>query len=134
MNGVPDFKVIDPEAVIRCIYDRLCGLCGHRIMGRLHFIGGEASMRSKLFNDPAMHKACALYAYEVCPFLNGSLTLMKPENRTEILVSNITSPIRPKRYGLYKTRSCWLGNYEGEKVIVAEPGGSIRWLNNEKVT
>jgi hypothetical protein len=27
-GGEPDFAVLDPERVARCVRDRLCGICG----------------------------------------------------------------------------------------------------------
>lgn len=125
---IPDFKVTSFEAVVECVLEGLCGLCGHKNLGRLAFIGGEASMQSHLFTDPPMHRDCALYAYKACPFLNGTITRMAEETREHIHVNSLASTVRPAKYGLYITRSCWLGTFEGERVIMAASGGKVRWL------
>ncbi len=71
-NGIPDFKVIDPYKIEECILDGLCAICGQKLgAGWIAFIGGERSMQSRCFTDPAMHEPCARYSAVTCPYLKN---------------------------------------------------------------
>lgn len=71
-DGVPDFKVTNHQHWQRCVNEKLCGVCGQPMTGTMFFIGGDRSLVSRTFFDPAMHEDCARYAFAVCPFLIGS--------------------------------------------------------------
>lgn len=68
-EGKPDFRVIDTEKVGLVARLRLCALCGVALGRHLAFIGGPVSFRTRLFTDMPMHKECAHYAVQVCPWL-----------------------------------------------------------------
>jgi hypothetical protein len=72
-EGVPDFKVLDLAKVAVCLQNHLCGTCGRKLGVYCYFIGGPASRQNRLFTDPPMHRACAQFSTQVCPFLNGSV-------------------------------------------------------------
>jgi len=56
--------------VRRCAEQRLCGICGKRIVGApMAFIGPDDGRRC--FADAWMHEACARLALVQCPFLKG---------------------------------------------------------------
>lgn len=42
---------------------------GHELGSYIFFIGGEKSATSRCFTDPGMHRDCAEYSIEVCPYL-----------------------------------------------------------------
>jgi len=69
INGRPDFKVLNPERVARCIRNRLCGLCGQGLGREVTFVGGPKSARGRIYTDPAVHEDCAVYAAQACPHL-----------------------------------------------------------------
>jgi hypothetical protein len=128
-DGVPDFKVVDPAAVERCIHERLCGVCGTVIGARVTFVGGPASIANRLFTDPGMHRACAEYAMSVCPFLNGDIRQMATahKNAAEITTNEAVSPVRPTTFGYLETANYVLATYDGEVYIHPSPG-TIRWV------
>lgn len=127
-DGVPDFKVVDPIRVAQCVTKRLCGLCGLRIAGGMYFIGGPRSLVSRFFTDPAMHRACAMHAYSLCPFLNGTLSTMRENTRDDIITNQLVSTERPERFGLYRTNYCQFVELMGGEVVIEADYGSIIWL------
>ncbi len=40
-DGVPDFRAVDPEKVIKCVEEKLCAICGRRL--------GENPVRPRRF-------------------------------------------------------------------------------------
>lgn len=101
-NGKPDFKVTDHAQWQRCITEKLCGVCGQPMVGTMFFIGGENSLASGMFFDPAMHEECARYSFAVCPFLIGNrdyapTPTVAPEGVAALTVYPWND--RPKRMG-----------------------------------
>lgn len=114
-----DFRVTDPTRRTECIYKRLCGICGEPLGYWLYLIGGEQTIKHRLFSDPPMHEECARFSMLACPFLNNpgykvSDVLPKMPTMTDAL--QIAE--RPKRMGLYITRS-----YDAAQVKMGD--GSI---------
>lgn len=68
-EGRPDFRVTSAERWVIAARQRVCTQCGEPLGRHLAFIGGPLSYESRLFTDLAMHKDCAQYAVQVCPFL-----------------------------------------------------------------
>lgn len=65
-----DFKQMHPGHVRKCAEQRLCGICGKRIVGSpIAFVGPDDDRRC--FADPWMHLDCARLAMQQCPFLGA---------------------------------------------------------------
>ena len=127
-DGVPDFKITDPQKVRECLDGRLCGLCGTVMGKKVVFIGGDLSLTNGLFTDPPMHEVCARYAYAVCPFLNGSVIQMAPNPKNAPNdVDQHVSPHRPDAFGLLFAQKYGLAKVMGSVYIRAEDG-RIEWL------
>lgn len=69
VDGRPDFRVTNAERWVVAAKHRLCTQCGEPLGRHLAFIGGPLSFVSRLFTDLAIHKDCAQYAVQACPFL-----------------------------------------------------------------
>lgn len=69
VTGQPDYRVLDLQRQIQCITSKLCGICGDKLGKFKAFIGGPKSGQTRIFSDPAMHRDCAEYASQVCPFI-----------------------------------------------------------------
>lgn len=65
----PDFTAIYGPAVMRCVRQRLCGICGKDLGYWAAFVGGPGSAASRLYSDPPFHPGCARYALTVCPHI-----------------------------------------------------------------
>jgi len=53
IDGKPDFRVIDPEKVARCVNEKLCAICGVRLGEFSFFIGGDLCQANHLTIDGA---------------------------------------------------------------------------------
>lgn len=69
VNGQPDFRVIDPEKITRCITKQLCWICGDKLGRWLAFNVGPVSAVLRNSGEPPSHVDCAEYAAQACPFL-----------------------------------------------------------------
>jgi hypothetical protein len=127
-DGIPDFKVSDEKAIFRCVRNRLCGLCGKKLGRYMTFIGGPLSMHNKLFTDPAMHRLCAEYALQVCPFLSGDIRAMATtyKHDAERILSTVDNH-RPERFGLLETHACGFVQFRNETYIKTEEPAIITW-------
>lgn len=69
-DGSPDFRILDTMKVRDCVSHRRCGMCGE-VMGRhIFFVGGPICVANGIFNDPPMHRDCAVFALRACAHLN----------------------------------------------------------------
>ncbi len=127
-SGVPDFKVLELERVMRCRADGVCGLCGEPIDAEYAFVGSAEDIAAREFYEPPFHEQCARYAFSVCPFLAGSVTDVAAADYDRLEAANVygvTNPItkRPPRLGIYLTKA-----YEVQlDGVIADPGGRTIW-------
>ena len=72
-NGVPDFRVIKPGYVRKCIIKNNCWICGERLGVRKAFVIGPMCCINRISAEPPSHRDCALFAAKNCPFLSMPL-------------------------------------------------------------
>ncbi len=74
-NNTPHFKVNDVRKVEQCITEKRCGICGTPLNDDMWMIGGPMSAFHPhgVYVDSPMHKDCAKYALQVCPYLAVSI-------------------------------------------------------------
>ena len=65
----PDFRVVDPEKMIRCVNYKRCWLCGEPLGRYLAFTLGPMCAVNRISSEPPSHRECAEYAVQACPFL-----------------------------------------------------------------
>ncbi len=94
----PDFSAVDAEHCARCLRDKLCAICGRRLGEYCYFIGGPLSKKNRLFVDPAMHKQCAEFASQTCPFLSGQKLEYsnRPAEHKDAFVTEVPMAPRPR--------------------------------------
>src|SRR5262245_45233713 len=70
-NGKPHFVVNDEAERQRVIAHALCSICGERMSRVRWFVGGPQSAFHEhgAYIDPPMHKDCAHFALQCCPYL-----------------------------------------------------------------
>ena len=69
INGRPDLGVQDPQKFLSCVNESRCHVCGEKIETLGYFIAYEPIPKKPHFLDPAIHRECALYSLQVCPYL-----------------------------------------------------------------
>lgn len=87
-DGKPDFRIINPVAIERCIKDRLCWICGEKLGRFLTFVSGPMCGVNRISSEPASHLKCTHFAVKACPFM----LLPKAKRRLAGLPENIQQP------------------------------------------
>jgi hypothetical protein len=108
VGGKPDFRVMDPQKLRRCIGERLCWLCGGPLAKTVAFVIGPMCAINRTSAEPPSHLDCAVYAAKVCPFL----TMPKAQRRD----SNMPTHSQP-----------------GGVMIRRNPGVALVWVTRERV-
>jgi len=120
-GGEPDFAVLDPVRVARCVRDRLCGVCGKAIDYWMAFIGGDLCLKSRLFPF-AMHPECARYSVRACPHLSNPRAKYRPvPPGTAVMASRLVADRRPSEMFLCIARRYEPVVVRGEFFIKAAP-------------
>lgn len=69
-DGEPDFRVISPKFMVKCITEHCCWICGKPITERtFSFVLGPMCAVNRINSEPPNHNACAMFAAINCPFL-----------------------------------------------------------------
>lgn len=69
VDGQYDFRVMDPEKLVRAVREKGCWLCGHPLGAFKVFVIGSMCAVNRTSSEPPCHRDCAEYAARVCPFL-----------------------------------------------------------------
>jgi hypothetical protein len=124
-DGVPDFRAVDPKKVFQCVQEKLCAICGRRLGEKACFIGGPLSKANRLFTDPPMHKQCAEFASQNCPFVSGKKLDYsdRPVNPAMVKVQEMVSTEPPATMYLLTawTEKTQLVRHNGNVFIQAGP-------------
>jgi hypothetical protein len=67
-DGVPDFRILDPEKIIDCVENRKCWCCG-KDMDTIAFVAGPGMVINFSSAEPPSHPECAEFAVKACPFM-----------------------------------------------------------------
>lgn len=128
--GLPDFRVVDPQKWARAARGRCCGVCGEPLGVRIAFVGGPRSIENRLFTDLPMHRDCAVFAMQVCPFIAApkfSYARTGPEGTK---ISDNITVARPERFGLGITKGFDLARLNGEIVLQARAFETVEWWSH----
>lgn len=77
-EGKPDFRMVDPGKAFRVANDERCWICGRNEEPPKFFIVGPISAANHYTPEGPMHRACAEFSLQACPFLNGSKPFYRP--------------------------------------------------------
>lgn len=69
VEGKPDFRIIDPVKLARCVHEHRCWICGDRLGVYLAFVIGPMCAVNRISSEPPSHRECAEFAAIACPFL-----------------------------------------------------------------
>jgi hypothetical protein len=131
-EGIPDFKVTDLGKWIFLIKHDRCGLCEESLGRHRAFIGGPASYESRLFTDLPMHKDCAQWAVQVCPYLAAPkfryAETLKEHEGYAVHKSDLVVPVRPEKFFVAVTKGYRvIPAPDGTTVLKAAPWESSEW-------
>jgi hypothetical protein len=83
LHGVPDFRVLNHEHLVRAINQRRCWICGGRLGRLLTFLVGPMCSVNSISAEPPSHRVCANFAAQACPFLSRPLAKRRTEGLPE---------------------------------------------------
>jgi hypothetical protein len=74
VDGKPDFRIMNPTALKRCIREDLCWVCGDKLTkhhGKIVgvFVAGPMCLVNRTSAEPPSHHECAQWSARACPFL-----------------------------------------------------------------
>lgn len=136
-DGKPDFRTTDIRKWIHAAKSRTCGICGE-VMGRkIAFIGGPLTAKNRYFTDFAMHRDCAEYAVQVCPFIAARNFKYAEEYKEEEgvikVVSSTMSAQRPTKFIVGITTSYEILRTDEGFVVRAGEWDELVWWENGSV-
>jgi hypothetical protein len=73
IEGLPEFRAIDPRSPAYAHKHRLCWVCGRKLAGVLAFVLGPMCTVTRTNPEPPCHLDCARFAATACPFLTRPL-------------------------------------------------------------
>jgi hypothetical protein len=131
LDGKPDFRIVDPNRIERCVKERLCAICGHKLCESVYFIGGPAAKENHLFGDPGMHEKCAAFAARTCPFVSGRQDgySSRPVDESKVRTQPLMSPVRPPDMFILRTRTFRSVVVNDSPMILAG-----RWIGEKPIT
>jgi len=122
-DGVPDFRIIDPNHMAKCIKRNACWICGDPMGTHKAFVIGPMCCINRISAEPPSHRDCAIFAATNCPFLTTPTARRNerglPENK---FVAGTMIERNPGVTALWMTRSYQLMHAtRGVLFIIGEP-------------
>lgn len=141
-DGKPDFRVLSPVRMARCVKQRRCWCCGEPMGRWLVFAIGPMCAVSRTTMEPAAHYECALYSVKVCPFLSRPNMVRNEKDMPEgHWAPGMTIARNPGVTALWVTRSFNRfrvdgegGGHAGVLIRVGEPERVEWWTRGRLAT
>jgi hypothetical protein len=112
IDGVPDFRVVDPDFMARALRNRLCFVCGEKMGAYMALVTGPMCVCSGTVSEPGQHLACAQFVVRACPFITqpnrarnehglpedkveAGIMIKRNPGVTAIYVTKTITPFRP---------------------------------------
>lgn len=106
INGKYEFRFADAKKQRLCIEQKLCAICGKKLIDNLYFfITGPVGYQNRVVTDSAMHRICAEYSLEVCPYMHFEKADIRDRDPLYKSVQAINLPQLPKPKELYLIKS-----------------------------
>lgn len=81
IDGKPDFRVMDPEHLVRCVKLGVCWTCGEPLGSHKTFVIGPMCAVNRVSAEPPSHYDCASYSAQACPFLSNPHKVRREANK-----------------------------------------------------
>jgi hypothetical protein len=88
VDGVPEFRAMDPRQWVKAVRDRRCWICGESLGKFLVFVIGPMCGINCTTTEPPCHKDCAEWAVVNCPFLSRPHMRRREDDFTESVKGN----------------------------------------------
>lgn len=70
LDGVPEFRAMDPVKWRRAVREQVCWVCGGTLGKHLAFVVGPMCVVNRTTSEPPCHRDCAEWSARCCPFLS----------------------------------------------------------------
>jgi hypothetical protein len=88
VNGIAEFRAMDPEKFVQAVKQRLCWVCGEPLGRFKTFTLGPMCTITRTSSEPPSHHECATYSARNCPFLTRPRMVRREDAFTESLKEN----------------------------------------------
>lgn len=88
LDGKPDFRIGDPEKVLRCVHENLCWTCGQPLGRFTTFPVGPMCVITGTAPEPPEHLDCAIWSVQACPFLSKPNMVRREDEISEATAGN----------------------------------------------
>lgn len=135
-DGEPDFRIMNPHFLGRCVKQRRCWICG-QILGRYQtFTIGPMCAVNRNTAEPPGHLDCAIYSARVCPFLSNPDMRRIDHNMPDTQGAGIMIPRNPGVTCLWTTTRyrVWQQKSGGVLFDIGEPTGVQWWAHGRPAT
>lgn len=132
IDGKPDFRVVNPQAVFECATAHKCFVCGQKMKGMFTFVGGPKSMEHHHFTDGPTHKDCAEYALQTCPFLAIPTFAYNRAPILNAVVNEIVTTERQEKIGQGLTAEFTMVSQRGHVLFQAGRWLQLKWWQEGK--
>jgi hypothetical protein len=79
IDGLPEFRAVDPRKVEHAHRQKLCWVCGRTFSGAVRaFPIGPMCAVNRVSSEPPSHPDCARFAATACPFLTRPMAKRRP--------------------------------------------------------
>ena len=133
IDGKPDFRVMDPEKMKRCVESNLCWCCGQPLGRHKAFVGGPLLAINLMSAEPPLHRDCAEFAVKACPFLLYPNSKRRgtddvAEQTTELGGGNVL-PENPGMTAVWITNSYAVQNFSMGAIFALGLPSEILWYS-----
>lgn len=133
-DGKPDFRVIDPKKVMRCIMEGRCWVCGETLGAYKAFVGGPLMLVNNFSGEPPSHRDCGEFSATACPHLvlpHASRREANMPEGAEFLDGHLAT--RPPATLLYITKSYLVQRLENGYGYRMQPPTEVIWYKDGKL-
>ena len=131
IEGLPDFRVLDPDAMNSCVSENRCWVCGGKLGKVKTFVSGPLIALNRTSAEPPMHHECAEFAVKACPFM----LLPKAKRREANLPAEVHADYspgvlimeNPGVFVLYDTLSFDVIRSPGGQFFAAGQPSKVSW-------
>ncbi len=130
-DGRRDARLASVDTQIRAITQHRCWVCGVQLGRRLAFVLGPVSVINRKTTEPAMHRDCAEYALQVCPFLTDPAAARRVQAMPAgaLPPAGVSIPHNPGGAAVWITDTFTPRHPPGAAQIIVTPGParSVSW-------
>ena len=109
INGVPEFRVMNPTHWKACVTRRLCWVCGRALAGSklsasfrttLAFLIGPMCVVNRVTSEPPCHAICAEWSARNCPFMARPHMVRREDEFTRAIADNVAGHMIARNPGV----------------------------------